>query len=117
MGQARWQTEGQRQSKTEGEVNCGHLQAWGSVLVQVYVARPLSAGVDEAGHDKRRGRPKQPTKQSLAKGEVEIRETRPVATPKEFCDTPWSAWSLGRRPLSSILARTIRFGFVPGYAD
>src|SRR6266581_4564678 len=32
MGQARRQTEGQRQSRTEGEVNRGYLQAWGSVL-------------------------------------------------------------------------------------
>ena len=49
MGQARRQAKGKRESKTEGEVNCGYLQAWGSVLVQVYVAGPYGAGVREAG--------------------------------------------------------------------
>ena len=37
MGQAGRQAEGQRQSKTEGEVNRGYLQAWRSLLVQVHV--------------------------------------------------------------------------------
>ena len=44
MGQARRQTEGQWQSKTEDEVNRGNLQAWGSVLVQVYRAGPVRCG-------------------------------------------------------------------------
>ena len=47
MGQARRQTEGQWEVKTDGEVNRGYLQAWGSVLVQIHVAGPLGAGVHD----------------------------------------------------------------------
>src|SRR5882724_6355881 len=49
MGEAGRQTEGQRQSKTEGEVNRGYLQAWGSLLVQIPVARGVDPRVDKAG--------------------------------------------------------------------
>ena len=76
MGQARRQTEGQWQSKTEGEVNRGYLQAWGSVLVQVHVAGPLGAGVHEQGNDKVARQMEAAHRTSLAKGEVGIREKK-----------------------------------------
>jgi len=49
MGQARRQAQGKRQSKTEGEVNRGYLQARGGLLVQIHVAGLHGAGVLEAG--------------------------------------------------------------------
>ena len=52
-------------------------------------------------------------KTSLAKGEVGIRDKRPVPTLKS------SAIGLnrGRNLPSNTRARTIGFGFVPGYGD
>jgi hypothetical protein len=71
MGQARRQAEGQWQEENEGEVNRGYLQAWGSLLVQIPVAREVNPRVHEAGNEKVAARWKPHTVRPLLKASSE----------------------------------------------
>ena len=84
-------------------MNCGYLQAWGSVLVQIHVAGRSVRESTKQGNDKVARQMEAAHRTSLAKGEVGIRDTKVVPMLIEFCEKrfePWIESTTARKPHS-----------------
>ena len=93
VGQARRQAKGKWQEENEGEVNCGYLQAWGSVLVQVQWQGRRCGSPRSRAMTRWRDRWKRHIARLWPKGEVGIREKKRAPTLGDFADKQFLPWA------------------------